>query len=162
MFDHFWAIWAFLRYSSWEGHFYPKRVILTPCQGLEQPKITQRGGYGLKTLPITIYAWAPTNIKHLDPFWGNFSIKIGAMPSTMGLWWLFRGQNAHLMKRTWGRPKWPKSVQICILTLFLIQGGYLVTIWSSGAAWRGLCYFLLVAIFQPKNRHFQTPAAPDR
>ena len=22
----------------------------------------------------------PTNIKHLDPFWSNFSIKINAMP----------------------------------------------------------------------------------
>ena len=123
VFDHFWAIWAFLRYSSWEVHFYPKRVILTPCQGLEQPKITQRGGYGLKTLPITIYAWAPTNIKHLDPFWGNFSIKIGAMPSTMGLWWLFRGQNAHLMKRTWGRPKWPKSDQTCIKHCLISREG---------------------------------------
>ena len=46
------------------GAFLPQKSDLEP---LGQPKITQRGGYGLKTLPITVYAWAPLISNILTP-----------------------------------------------------------------------------------------------
>ena len=144
MFGHFWAILGLPQVLLMKGAFLPQKSDLDP---LRQPRIAQRGGYGLKTLPITIYAWAPLISIILTPFGAISASKLAQCHQQWDYGGCFKVKTAHLMKRTWGRPEWPKSGQTCILTLFHIQGGYLVMIWSSGAAWRGLWYFLPVVIF---------------
>ena len=55
------------------GAFLPQKSDLDP---LGQPKIAQRGGYGLKTLPITIYEWAPLILNILAPFGATSASKL--------------------------------------------------------------------------------------
>ena len=95
----------------------------------------------------------PTSINHFDPFMRHVSMKMG----TLGLQWLFLGQNASPTRRTLETPKWPQSGSICMVALFHIQGGCLVMILPFWANLRRLCYFLPVAIFSTHKQSFSDP-----
>ena len=64
------AIFALPMHQSglMRGAFLPQKSELGP---LGQPGIAQKGGYGLKTLPITISAWAPLKTSNI---WTPFGV----------------------------------------------------------------------------------------
>ena len=69
------------------GAFLPQKSDLDP---LGQPKTAQRGGYGLKTLPITIYAWAPLISNILTPFGAISASKLAQCHQQWGYGGCFR------------------------------------------------------------------------